>query len=216
MTKHSGRLFVVAALLAGTAVYLNAAARPEQIPARKGLAAFPTAIGEWRGQAAPDLDAVTLQVLGVDDYVSRIYALSGEPVLSVYVGYYMSQRKGDTIHSPMNCLPGAGWTPVAAERTKVDTHDGPAIDVNRVLIQKGDERQLALYWYQGRGRSVANEYWSKAFLVWDAATRHRTDGALIRVISPIRPSDPSGAVADERTRRFVAEMYPHLGEYLPE
>lgn len=216
MINNLGRLFVIAALLAGTAAYLNAAARPEQIPERKTLSAFPMTIGEWNGQRAPDLDATTLQVLGVDDYLSRIYLLSGEPVLSVYVGYYTSQRKGDTIHSPMNCLPGAGWTPLVAERIKVGTHEGVPIDVNRVLIQKGDERQVALYWYQGRGRSVANEYLSKAFLVWDAATRHRTDGALVRVISPIRPSDPSGRLADERTRRFVAMMYPHLGEYLPD
>jgi EpsI family protein len=136
-------------------------------------------------------------------------------VLTLYVGYYTSQRKGDTIHSPMNCLPGAGWTPIVAERIKVDTPGAAAIDVNRVLIQKGDERQVALYWYQGRGRSVANEYVSRAFLVWDAVTRHRTDGALVRVISPIRPSDPSGAIAEDRTRRFVQQMYPHLGEYLP-
>lgn len=212
---NSGRLVVIAALLIATAVYLNAAEWPEQVPARKALAAFPMTIGEWSGQRAPDLDAATLQVLGVDDYLSRIYSLSGEPMLSMYVGYYGSQRKGDTIHSPMNCLPGAGWTPLLAEQINLDTGDG-RIDVNRVLIQKGDERQVALYWYQGRGRSVANEYLSKAFLVWDAATRHRTDGALVRVISPIRPSDPSGTIADERTRRFVVQMYSHLGEYLPE
>ncbi len=216
MITNSRRLFVIAALLAGTAGYLGAAARPEQIPARQTLATFPMTMGEWSGQRAPDLDATTLQVLGVDDYLSRIYFLRGEPVLSVYVGYYTSQRKGDTIHSPMNCLPGAGWMPVVAERIKVATRGGDAIDVNRVLIQKGDERQVALYWYQGRGRSVANEYLSKAFLVWDAATRHRTDGALVRVISPIRPSDPSGTIAEERTRRFVELMYPQLGDYLPD
>ncbi len=215
MIIYSSRLLAIAAMLAGTAVYLNAAARPEQIPARQSLAALPMTIGEWRGQRAPDLDATTLQVLGVDDYVSRIYSERGEPVLSVYVGYYMSQRKGDTIHSPMNCLPGAGWLPTVAERIVIPSRDGAAIDVNRVLIQKGDERQVALYWYQGRGRSVANEYLSKAFLVWDAATRHRTDGALVRVISPIRGSDLSGALADDRSRRFVQALYPHLADYLP-
>jgi EpsI family protein len=210
------RLFRFAVLLTGTAAYLHAAARPEATPSRKPLTEFPVTLGEWRGQRAADLDRTTLQMLGVDDYLSRIYSLRGEPVLSLYVGYYTSQRKGDTIHSPMNCLPGAGWTPVSAERITVDTRQGGAIEVNRVLIQKGDERQVALYWYQGRGRAVANEYMSKAFLVWDAATRHRTDGALVRVISPVRPSDPSGAIADERTRTFVALIHPHLREYIPE
>lgn len=216
MVKPAPRLLVLAVLLAGTAAYLSAAARPEHPPARHELAGFPLTIDEWSGQRAPDLDADTLRLLGVDDYLTRIYSLAGEPVLSVYVGYYESQRRGDTIHSPMNCLPGAGWIPLAAERTQVMTAGGTAVDVNRVVIQKGEERQVALYWYQGRGRAVANEYWSKAWLVWDAATRNRTDGALVRVISPIRPGDEGGVVADERTRRFVSAIYPRLADYLPE
>jgi EpsI family protein len=213
--KTSARLIVVAVLLVGTAVYLGAASRPEHLPQRKSLTALPMTMGDWRGQRAPDLDPVTLNVLGVDDYISRIYSLNGQQVLSMYIGYYLSQRRGDTIHSPMNCLPGAGWIPMSASRMTIDV-DGVPVDVNHVLIQKGEERQVALYWYQGRGRSIASEYWSKAFLVWDAATRNRTDGALVRVISPIRPSDPSGTIADERTRSFVRAIYPRLAEYLPE
>ena len=101
-------------------------------------------------------------------------------------------------------------------RTQVMTAGGAAVNVNRVIIQKGEERQIALYWYQGRGRAIANEYWSKAWLVWDAATRNRTDGALVRVIRPIRPGDEAGVVADARTRRFVSAIYPRLADYLPE
>lgn len=215
MAERRTRLLVVATLLVGTAVYLNAATRPETVQARKELAAFPMQFGQWSGQRTPDLDAATLNVLGVDDYLSRIYSLNGEPALGVYVGYYRSQRRGDTIHSPMNCLPGAGWMPLTAERIAVDT-GGTSIDVNRVLIQKGEEKQVALYWYQGRGRAVANEYLSKAFLVWDAATRNRTDGALVRVVSPIRSSDGSTAEADARTQLFVRAIYPKLGDYLPD
>jgi EpsI family protein len=216
VSQMSVRLVVLAALLAGTAAYLGAASRPEQAPARKSLSEFPMTLNEWRGERAPDLDAPTLQVLGVDDYLSRVYSLNGEPAVSVYVGYYASQRRGDTIHSPMNCLPGAGWIPAGAERIEIPTDVGTRLDVNRVLIQKGEERQVALYWYQGRGRTVANEYWSKAFLVWDAATRNRTDGALVRVISPIRRSEASEAPADERVQRFVRAAYPYFAEYLPD
>lgn len=216
MPKIVVRFLVLAMLMAGTATYLRAASRPEQPPSRRSLSGFPMALGEWRGQRSADFDDATMRVLGVDDYLSRIYAWQGEPILSVYIGYYTSQRQGDTIHSPMNCLPGAGWIPVTAERTPIVMDDGVSVDVNRVLIQKGEERQVTLYWYQGRGRSVASEYWSKAFLVWDAATRNRTDGALVRVISPVRPSDASAADADARTRRFVRAAYPHFAAYLPE
>lgn len=216
MSTTTIRLFVVALMLAGTATYLRAVARPEVVPARTTLAAFPLVLDEWSGRNGPDLDEPTLRLLGVDDYLSRIYSLHGEPALSLYIGYYASQRKGDTIHSPMNCLPGAGWAPVTTERVTIDAADGTQVFANRVLIQKGEERQIALYWYQGRGRSVASEYASKALLVWDAATRHRTDGALIRVVSPIRPSDVTGEVADARARGFVARIAPQLSTFLPE
>lgn len=209
------RLALLTVMFAATAVYLSAASRPEQLPARASLAAFPMVIADWRGTQAADLDASTLRVLGVDEYISRIYALDGEPVLSFYVGYYDSQRQGDTIHSPLNCLPGAGWMPVSATRVDIDVPGAAPVAVNHVLIQKGDERQVALYWYQGRGRTVASEYWSKAFLVWDAATRNRTDGALVRVAAPIRRADVSGAGADARARAFVQLVQPRLAAYLP-
>jgi EpsI family protein len=215
MVNGSGRLIVLALMLVTTAGYLRAATRPEHVPARQKLAGFPMVVGEWSGHRAPEIDAATLQVLGVDDYISRVYSLNGQPMLSMYVGYYESQRRGDTIHSPMNCLPGAGWMPMVSQHITVRTSRGAAIDVNRVLIQKGEEKQIALYWYQGRGHSIASEYWSKAWLVWDAATRNRTDGALVRVISPIRPSDESGAMADQRTQEFVGLIYAPLADYLP-
>ena len=210
------RLVLMAVLFAGAAIYLQAASRPEQLPARESLAAFPMALEGWRGTRTADLDADTLRVLGVDDYISRIYAFDGGPVLSFYVGYYDSQRQGDTIHSPLNCLPGAGWMPVSATRVAVEVPGGAPVEVNHVLIQKGDERQVALYWYQGRGRTVASEYWSKAFLVWDAATRNRTDGALVRVAAPIRSADVSGAVAESQARAFVRLAQPRLAAYLPQ
>jgi len=165
-----------------------------------------------------------LEVLGVDDYITRVYQsteTTGGPSaarhqLGFYVGYYTSQRQGDTIHSPMNCLPGARWQPVSLSTVPITTStQGDSPVVNRVIIQKGEDRQLVLYWYQGRGRVIANEYVSKAYLVWDAGTRNRSDGALVRVISPILRSETGTGHAERRATEFAAQVYPLLNKFLP-
>lgn len=208
----SARLLIVAAMLGSAAAALSSAERPDAAVPRQSLAGFPLAIDDWHGVDAVPLDLDTMRVLGVDDYVLRAYAAGGHDV-GLYIGYYRSQRQGDAIHSPMNCLPGAGWVPVEAGRLRLPAAGGA--EVNRYVIQKGEHRQVALYWYQGRGRTVASEYWSKAFLVWDAARRNRTDGALVRVLSPIARGD-SPAAAERRAAAFAARVFPMLATYIPE
>jgi EpsI family protein len=215
------RLLIVTALLGGTTAYLRAAMRPEHVPPRSPLAEVPMQLGEWTGTAVADFDNEVLEVLGVDDYITRVYnasAVSAAPAapfqIGLYVGYYRSQRQGDTIHSPMNCLPGAGWQPVDVSTSAIDLNGSPA-EVNRVVIQKGELRQLVLYWYQGRGRVVASEYVSRAYLVWDAATRNRSDGALVRVVSPVLPTERDSGAAERRAVEFARLLSPHLSRYLP-
>lgn len=208
------RLLVVALTLGVAAIALSAAERSDAAAPRDVLAGFPLAIGDWSGAEAAPLDLDTMRVLGVDDYVLRTYATSAAQV-GLYIGYYRSQRQGDTIHSPMNCLPGAGWVPVQAGRTTIPAGPGGIAEVNRYVIQKGEDRQVALYWYQGRGRSVASEYWSKAFLVWDAARRNRTDGALVRVLSPVARGEDT-TLAGQRAEAFAAGIFPLLSRFVPE
>jgi EpsI family protein len=163
------------------------------------------------------------RILGADEYLTRIYRPeTGQPV-ALFIAYYGSQRTGTVIHSPLNCLPGAGWQPVDRRRALLDVEAAPAgdgfrrrlIEVNQVLIQKGEERQLAFYWYQGRGRVMANEYTSRAFLMLDAARFGRTDGALVRVLTP------AGSTADDADRAssllatFVRTMFSRLNGHLP-
>jgi EpsI family protein len=129
----------------------------------------------------------------------------------VYVGYYASQRQGDTIHSPQNCLPGAGWRPV--ETGVAGLHVGDrTVPVNQFVIQKGLDRQVVFYWYQGRGRVIANEYQNKAFLMLDAARLHRTNGGLVRMMAPI-VSTPDAAKAELSV--FAALLFPQLDRHLP-
>ncbi len=149
--------------------------------------------------------------LGVDDYINRRYVATDAPPVALYVGYYASQRQGDTIHSPQNCLPGAGWQPVTAERTTLDV-GGQTIPVNRFIIQKGIDRQAVFYWYQGRSRVVASELANKAWLMLDAARLRRTDGGLVRVITPVA-STPDAAFAALST--FSTALFPYLSSRLP-
>jgi EpsI family protein len=131
--------------------------------------------------------------------------------LALYIGYYASQRQGDTMHSPQNCLPGAGWQPIDSGIVRVRS-GARDVDVNRYVVQKGGDRQVVLYWYQGRGRVTANEYANKMWLMLDAARVHRTDGGLARLITPV-VTDPTEATA--HAAAFAATLLPVLSEYLP-
>ena len=115
----------------------------------------------------------------------------------------------------MNCLPGSGWQPIAQSRMPL-TLGGVAADVNRVIVDKGGEQLLVLYWYQSHGRVVASEYWSKIHMVLDAIRTNRTDAALVRVVVPIRVRDANGeAAAEKEALTFVHALFPHLARHLP-
>jgi len=222
------RAIIVALVLVLSAVAIGRASKSESVPPRESLATFPMDLAEWRGQSADRFDQRILAVLGVDEYVNRIYTAPTNVSVGLYLGYYQSQRAGDTMHSPLNCLPGAGWQPVKQERvtipvaTRIDAATGqPAgqrqIVVNRFIIQRGLDKQVVIYWYQSHGRVVASEYWGKIYTVVDAIRLNRTDAALVRVICPVSGSD---AAAEERAEQaataFTRAMFPLLGRYLPE
>jgi EpsI family protein len=216
--KHLlARAAILCMRLAGTSVFL-ANARKNELPIqRAALASFPMEIGAWRATVDPPLDPDVLRVLGVDDYVSRAYHQPKGSV-GLYMGFYGSQRQGDTIHSPMNCLPGAGWEPVSEGELEIANVDGLGrnIRVNRYVIQKGLDRNVVLYWYHGRGRVIANEYFSKAYLIRDAIVDNRTDGSLVRVIAPVNDREQDGlASAEGLAEAFVRSIFPTLVTYLP-
>lgn len=208
------RVAVLGGVFLATAVVLWSAHIEADVPTRAPLRGFPIRLAEWQGRATPDLAPQEERILGADEYLTRIYRQgTGEPV-ALFVAYYGSQRTGTVIHSPLNCLPGAGWQPVDRRRTLVDV-DTARIEVNRVLIQKGDERQLAFYWYQGRGRVIASEYASRAFLMFDAARYGRTDGALVRVLTPVGSDAGDADRAATHLVEFVRTIFPGLDKYLP-
>lgn len=211
------RAAVLCLMLGATTVVLANARSSETTVTRTSFASFPMTIGAWQASVDPPLEDSVLKVLGVDDYLSRIYYRPGAAV-GFFMGYYASQRQGDTIHSPLNCLPGAGWEPVSQGRLTIANADGAGRDitVNRYIVKKGLDRQLVLYWYQSHGRVVASEYWSRAFLINDAIRLNRTDGSLVRVIAPIPVNaDDDGATAEKLAEEFVRVIFPLLPTYLP-
>jgi EpsI family protein len=209
------RATVLSAIILGAGWYSGRAAGDEVAAPRQALAELPRAVGPWTESMDVPLDREVRDVLGVDDYINRTYVNAAAQPVNLYIGYYASQRQGDTIHSPQNCLPGAGWQPVEGGQTALDV-DGRRLTVNRYVIQKGIDRQVVLYWYQGRGRVVANEYANKFWLMLDAARLHRSDGALVRVVAPVtRSANGSLAGADAATAEFTRAIFPRLSAFLP-
>lgn len=211
------RLLIAGVLMLATAGYLSAVSRAEPVPTREPLAQCPLVLEAWHGRTAPEFDAATLAVLGVDEYIHRVYRSARGTPVNLYIGYYGSQREGDTMHSPLNCLPGAGWTPVRSDR--IDLAAGAAgappqdpMRINRYVIEKGLDRQVVLYWYQSHGRVVASEYWGKIYLVLDALKMNRTDGALVRIMAPVLTTE---ADAERDALEFARTLAPLLGRYLP-
>lgn len=186
----------------------------EAVPIRKALDSFPARLGDWQERGGTILDTDILNELKLTDYVMRDYADGSGRDVSLYVGYWDTQRKGAAIHTPKNCLPGAGWDPIEASLVTIPLRPPhPPIIVNRYVIEKDREQQVVLYWYQSQGEAIAGEIPARMAMVKSAILRNRTDGALVRVMSPVHESIQETA---DRLVRYVQALYPALGDYLPD
>ena len=191
-------------------------ARTEVIPERPTFASFPLRIGDWQGREST-LDRAYINLLKFDDYVIADYVRTGQRApINFYVAYYTSQRKGASAHSPRSCLPGGGWEMTEFGQTRLldISPDEPALVVNRTIIAKGTNKQLVYYWFQQRGHDLTNEYQVKWMIFWDALTRNRTDGALVRLVTSLEP-DEAVASADQRLTEFIRAVYPQVELFVP-
>jgi EpsI family protein len=208
------RFWTVVLLLTATAVVLHSRGDKDYIPARQPLSDMPQTIGRWSSTDIP-MDAETLAVLGDGDFLNRMYTSNGIPPVGLFVGYFPTQRTGQSIHSPQHCLPGAGWTFESSRYTNLRDINGRNYQVGEYVINNGESRQFVIYWYQAHGRSIANEYRARLHMVADAIRTNRTDGALVRVITPILPSEPVSSARD-RAVLFASKMAPNLHQSIPE
>ena len=210
----NARFWTVALLLAGSVLLLHARGDSDLIPASTPLSQFSHVIDGWTGSDLP-IDQETRDVLGHGDFMSRVYTRQGQPQpIGLFIGYFPTQRSGDTIHSPKHCLPGAGWAFESSHYVNLRDADGKNHRVGEYIIGNGEQRQFVIYWYQAHGRSVANEYMAKFYLVTDAIRMHRTDGALVRVLTPIGSMENT-ATARARVEAFTRQLMPTQPRFIP-
>jgi EpsI family protein len=209
------RFWTVVLLLAGSAVLLQLRGNSDRIPVSEPLVQIPRTIAGWSGDDL-QIDQESLDVLGAGDFLSRVYARDTDlNPIELFVGYFPTQRTGVSIHSPRNCLPGSGWAFESSQYLDLVDMDGRAHRVGEYIVTDGENRQFVIYWYQAHGRSIANEYLAKLYQVIDAMRTKRTDGALIRVATPIGSGEGS-ARARARAELFTSLLAPMLPRFIPD
>jgi EpsI family protein len=216
----STRFWVIIVLLVSAVFVLQSRGDVDRIPPSEPLSLMPRNFGPWVAEDIPLTDE-TLEVLGKGDFLNRIYTFESSdrrpsvPPISLFIGYFATQRTGQTMHSPQNCLPGAGWTFDSQKYVDIQDVNGKTYNVGEYVIGNGDTKQFVIYWYQAHGRSIPNEFVAKGHMVLDAIRTNRTDGALVRVITTVMPSE-SLQSAQERAVRFTQQMAPNLPRFVPD
>lgn len=211
--SQTARLSVLLGILVGALLVLQVGFTGEAVPIRRSLDSFPATLGEWQERTGTILSVDILDKLRLSDYVMRDYVDGAGRDLNLYIGYWDTQRKGAMVHSPKNCFPGIGWEPVEASLITIPLRPPyPPIIVNRYLVQKDREQQVVLYWYHSQGQAMAGEIPAKIEMIKSAIFRNRTDGAIVRVMSPV-----SGGIREtsDRLVAYIQALYPALGDYLP-
>lgn len=206
-----GGILALGCLVNGVLVGRKVSAMPLRAPI---ATVAHTALG-IAGIDAPPFSKETERVAGMSSYINRVYddTLDARPPFSIYVGYYEMQQQGKTIHSPKNCLPGAGWEMVEVEPRTFQTPNGP-VTVSRNRLARPGGSAVVYYWYQGRGRVAYNELKVKYELLRDAALTGRTEEALVRIFIEVN-SDKDVAAADKIAENEVASLVIDVDRVLP-
>ena len=219
---RSPRLWVVVVLMCFTALVLHVRGDVDRVPYSRPLSELPMAIGSRSAIDVP-LDDETLAILGNGIFLNRNYlpepnhpaaSLGDRAQIQLYIAYFPTQRSGQSIHSPQNCLPGAGWTIESSQITQFADAQGIQYQANDDLITNGSSTQEVLYWYQMHGQSIANDYKAKLYTLANSIRYGRTDAALVRIITPVFPSEDRASARD-RALGFARQIVPLLPAYVP-
>lgn len=209
-----GRFAALAILLGGTAFVLRARGDAELLPQHKNMSAFPAKFSAWYDEDIP-LSPGILRSLGPGEFLFRDYYHPQEPTnVNLFVAFFPSQRTSDSIHSPKNCLPGNGWVPIESGRLWIEKTNSGKIEVNRYIVELGQERAVVLYWFQAHGRVTPSEYWAKFYLVTDSLRMARSDGSMVRIFAPVEGKE-SMETTQRRAVGFARQLLPVLDDYIP-
>lgn len=227
------RFVLVAGMMAATAAMLYLRSAVDDVPESTPLELLPHRI-DHRTAVDITIPPGTLELLGHGRFLNRVYSNRADaadgaatPVadtpaardaaipVSLFIGYFPTQRTGQAIHSPQNCLPGAGWTFETEKTIMLPAADGKQYQVGEYVITDGTQKQEVLYWYRAHGRSIASDYRAKLYMLLDAMRYNRTDGALIRVITPLVPGE-STSTAHTRAITFAGQVAAMLPAYIPD
>ncbi len=205
------RYFIVIALLSGALFFSQFRTDGELVPITRSLESFPTQIADWEGEPFRFSQAV-YDNLGVDDSIAINYKNDNGDNISVYIGYYESQKKGEIIHSPKNCMLGSGWQPIDISEISISI-GSREIPMMKMIVEKHSQKMVTLYWYQSGNRAVANEYMQRLYFIHDSLRYNRTNAAFLRFTSLVSNND------NKRTELlmedFINKVIPVLDGYLP-
>lgn len=218
---RSLRLWVVVLLMSFTALVLHVRGDVDRVPPSRPLSELPQVLGPLTAVDVP-IDDEALAILGKGDFLNRVYIprVTSAPTpsesaqIGLYIAYFPTQRTGQSIHSPQNCLPGAGWTFQSSGITTFTDSTGKQYTVGDYLITNGTANEEALYWYQVHGGSIASDYRAKIYTLVDSIRYGRTDAALVRIMTPLAPGEDR-AKARDRAVNFAREITPLLPTYVP-
>ena len=220
---RSPRYWTVVALLVLAVILLYRRGDSDRIPPSTPLAELPETIGPLTSKDLP-IDPESLAVLGQGVFLNRDYEPLGAdrgtgdvetsgPV-GLFIGYFPTQRTGQSIHSPQNCLPGSGWVFESSGVTELTDNSGKKSEVGDYLIANGTTKAEVLYWYQSHGRAIASDYKAKLYMLTDSIRYSRSDAALVRIVTPVQHGE-SQDQAHLRAVSFAQRLIPLLPAYIP-
>jgi EpsI family protein len=207
----SSRFIVVYVLIMIAGLYINVHS-DITVPMNKSFREFPLNLHGWKMESESIISDEVLKKLRPTDYVVRTYLKPGQIPVYLYIGFHSGGKGSGPIHSPKHCLPGAGWLKLKEDKVGIDVNS-KRLNIVKAIFQKGESKELFLYWYYVRGRTLTSEYALKLAEISNSIVQRRRDSAFIRVSIPFE-SDEKQAFSSGAA--FIKDVYPVIEEFLPQ
>ena len=206
-------VLILCLLLLGVAGFVHIFDAARETGIKKSLEFFPKEVGQWKAHTDRRISESEALLLGLDDYLFRDYSSPGGGNINFYASFFSANNKDKGFHSPLNCMPGSGWDVASVENVSLQLPDGEEVQTRKMLLMRGSEYQLSLYWYQCRSRIIASEYWERIYRVMDSIRYNRTDGAFVRLLVTGSGVDHNGL---EELKGFASRIIPLLEKHFPD